>query len=82
MDAWERVREVLAGKGFMLVPGSGRDRYQGQVKVGTVSVSLEIEITDYDFLELPKIRVLKRDTLPKRLTAHIASDGSLCGEAR
>lgn len=78
MDAWERVREVLAGQGFILVPGSGRDRYQGQVKVGTVSVSLEIEITDYDFLDLPKIRVLKRDALPKRLTAHIVSDGSLC----
>lgn len=78
MDAWERVREVLAGQGFSLVPGSGRDRYRGHVKVGTVSVSLEIEITDYDFLHLPKIRVLKRETLPKRLTAHIVSDGSLC----
>ncbi|WBU62278.1 ThiF family adenylyltransferase [Paracoccus albus] len=78
MNTWERVREVLAGHGFTLVPGSGRDRYQGQVKIGTVSVSLEIEITDYDFLDLPKIRVLKRDALPKRLTAHIVSDGTLC----
>lgn len=78
MDAWKRVRQFLAGQGFTLVSGTGRDRYQGQVKVGSVSVSLEIEITDYDFLDLPKIRVLDRERLPKRLTAHIVSDGSLC----
>lgn len=78
MDAWERVREVLAEHGFLLVPGSGRDRYQGQIPVGSVPVSLEIEITDYDFLELPKIRILKREALPKRLAAHIVSNGTLC----
>ena len=78
MDTWERVREVLAEHGFVLVPGSGRDQYQGQITVGSVPVSLEIEITDYDFLELPKIRVLKRAALPKRLAAHIVSNGTLC----
>ncbi|WP_198134865.1 ThiF family adenylyltransferase [Roseovarius sp. 217] len=72
------MREVLAGHGFTLVPGSGRDRYQGQIKVGSVPVSLEIEIADYDFLDLPKVRVLKREALPKRLTGHIVSDGTLC----
>lgn len=78
MDAWERVRGFLDGQGFSLVPGTGRDCYRGQVRVGSVPVSLEIEITDYDFLDLPKIRVLESDTLPKRLGAHIVSDGTLC----
>ncbi|WP_238110036.1 ThiF family adenylyltransferase [Yoonia sp. I 8.24] len=48
------------------------------MKVGSVSVSLEVEIVDYEFLELPKIRVLKRASLPKRLKAHMVSYGSLC----
>ena len=78
MEPWKRVREFLAGQGFGLVPGSGRDRYQGQIKVGSVAVSLEIEIADYEFLDLPKIRVLEREALPKRLRAHIVTDGTLC----
>lgn len=78
MEAWKRVRETLAAQGFSLVPRTGRDQYEGHMKVGTVYVSLEIEVVDYDFLELPKIRILNRDSLPKRLKAHMVSDGSLC----
>lgn len=78
MEAWKRVHEALTAQGFSLVPGTGRDRYEGYMKVGSISVSLEIEVADYDFLELPKIRVLKRESLPKRLKAHMVSDGSLC----
>lgn len=78
MNAWKQVRDFLATQGFTLVPGTGRERYQGQVKVGSVLVSLEIEVMDYEFLDLPKIYVLESTKLPKRLAAHLVSDGTLC----
>lgn len=78
MESWRSAKGALEAQGFSLVTGAGRDLFRGHTKIGSVDVSLEIEISDYEFLELPKIRVLEREKLPKRLSVHIVSDGTLC----
>ncbi|AEI93091.1 ThiF family adenylyltransferase [Roseobacter litoralis] len=78
MDAPTKVRGALEAIGFAPTMTRRFDAYEGFVKVGKVSVQLEIEIPDYDFLARPIVRVLNEEALPSRLTAHMMEGAQLC----
>lgn len=78
MADWEEVHAVLAARGFTPSEGGGSDSYCGTVKVGSISVELEVVVRDFDFVSFPAISVRNTEKLPKPLTAHLRSDGTLC----
>ncbi|MFY0311300.1 ThiF family adenylyltransferase [Leisingera sp. D0M16] len=78
MDSWRKVRDSLSALGFYPVAVSEWDAFHGKVKIGRVEVSLELRFRDYEFLEPPKVYVLDTTTLPKSLSGHVLTDGSLC----
>lgn len=78
MDAPTKVRGALEAIGFAPTVTRRFDAYEGFVKVGKVSVKLEVEIPDYDFITRPIVRVLNEEALPNRLVAHMMEGAQLC----
>lgn len=85
MDA-KRVGDVLRlmhDLNFRALPiKGGYRRFVGDLTCNAGEVSIELSVSDWDFVDYPKIRILGQpDFLPKRMAHHV-TDGSFCYMAK
>lgn len=77
-ESWHRIKTVLEAQGFIPAGDVNEDRYVGALKSGSISVKVEVTIEDYDFLILPRVKVLDRQALPKAIRGHLTEGDYLC----
>jgi len=76
--AWECVGAALVAEGFSATGGGKEDSFVGTLTSGRVAVDIELTVEDYNFLSMPRVRILNKDALPKSISAHLSEDDSLC----
>ena len=73
------VLRLLTHEGFTPKRARGRRRaFEGAFKLSKGAVTVRLEIVDWDFLEYPSVRLLKRPDFFPLLTPHVSADGDLC----
>ena len=77
-EAWELVQRALATRGFTRSKAGTSDCFRGIIQLGSVKVEVDISFDDFDFVSLPRVRVLNREALPKPIKAHLIEGGLLC----
>lgn len=78
MEAWEKVKIALEAIGFKPSVATGTDAYKGRLLIGRVQVEIELAVPDYEFNTLPVVYVRNAHKLPKKLSAHVTTAGTLC----
>lgn len=69
----------LVALGFVAAPRSGTARcFDGHLNCQAGRVPVRIEVSDWDFLDYPVIRLVERPTFLSNLVPHLSSSGHLC----
>lgn len=74
------VHQALVQQGFVQVntTSSRKVRYAGVLRCSGVDVPVHLDITDFDFVELPRITLLKRPATLPAVCSHLGRDNVLC----
>lgn len=69
----------LAALGFVAAPRSGSARcFDGTLDCRAGSVRIRLEVSDWDFVDYPVIRVLEHPSFLPKVTPHLSGTGHLC----
>lgn len=80
MVDWPAVHDALLGRGFRQNhgPGSGRLRFDGEVRVGNFIVPLRISFNSIESVDLPRVQLLERPEWIPAVCHHLSRDLELC----
>lgn len=78
MDITDRVASTLGGLGFRRLSGRRYPTFTGALQAGKISVPVEIEIPDWDFVEQPVVRIDESFLEKTPLRGHLAEGDVLC----
>ena len=76
--AFDRIHEALLGRGFRQEDSIRPIRYSGFLKVGNKTVSVKLELPDYNLQKLPIIQLQDRPKWIPKTCNHIGIDGVVC----
>lgn len=69
----------LAAQGFVAAPRNGSARcFDGHLNCQAGPVPVRVEVTDWDFIDYPVIRLLDRPAFLSGVVPHLSSSGVLC----
>lgn len=78
MQSYDRVASTLGGLGFQRCSGRNHPTFTGSLQAGKISVPVEIEIPDWDFVDQPVVRVDDKFLQKNSLRGHLAEGNVLC----